>query len=161
MANVYGTDWQCVFNTLRPRQDGQQFPEDIFKCIFLNENVWISIKISLKFFVPKGPINKIPTLVQIMAWPRSGNKPLSETMLVYWHIYVSLGLNELNHGTMNDWVTAGLDHTTGLILDLRPVNERHRYKVTAFLIGWEQTQNQPWYKVAVGSQEPLDLRSSP
>ena len=32
--------------------------KDIFKCIFLNENVWISIKISLKF-VPKGPISKI------------------------------------------------------------------------------------------------------
>ena len=23
--------------------------DDIFKCIFLNENIWISIKISLKF----------------------------------------------------------------------------------------------------------------
>ena len=38
----------------------------IFKCIFLNENVLILIKISLKF-VPKGPINSIPALVQIMA----------------------------------------------------------------------------------------------
>ena len=28
-----------VFNTLRPRQDGRHFPDDIFKCIFLNENV--------------------------------------------------------------------------------------------------------------------------
>ena len=46
-----------------------KFPDDIFKCIFLNENVWISIKISLKF-VPKGPINNIPALVQIMAWRR-------------------------------------------------------------------------------------------
>ena len=32
-------------NTLRPRQNGRHFPDDIFKCIFLNENVWISIKI--------------------------------------------------------------------------------------------------------------------
>ena len=39
----------------------------IFKCIFLNKNVWIWIKISLKF-VPQGPINNIPALVQIMAW---------------------------------------------------------------------------------------------
>ena len=39
----------------------------IFKCIFLNENVWITIEISLKF-VPKDPINNIPALVQIMAW---------------------------------------------------------------------------------------------
>ena len=47
----------------------------------LNENVIISTKISLKF-VPKGPINKNPALVQIMAWRRSGDKPLSEPMLV-------------------------------------------------------------------------------
>ena len=35
------------------------FADNIFKWIFLNENVSISIKISLKF-VPKGPINNIP-----------------------------------------------------------------------------------------------------
>ena len=39
-------------NILRPRQNGRHFPDDIFKCIFLNENVWIVIKISVKF-VPK------------------------------------------------------------------------------------------------------------
>ena len=43
----------------------RRFPHDIFKCIFLNENVWFFIKISLKF-VPKGPINNIPALVQVM-----------------------------------------------------------------------------------------------
>ena len=68
-------------NTLRPRQDGGHFPDDIFKWIILNENVWISINISLKF-VPRGPINNIPTLVQVMAWRRPGDKPLSEPMMV-------------------------------------------------------------------------------
>ena len=68
-------------NTLRPRQNGRHFPEDIFKCIFLNENVRISIKISLKF-VPRGPMNDIPALVQIMVWRRQDDKPLSEPMLV-------------------------------------------------------------------------------
>ena len=53
----------------------------MFKCIFFNENVWFPIKISLKF-VPKGPINNIPALVQIMAWRRPGDKPLSEPMMV-------------------------------------------------------------------------------
>ena len=77
--------------TLRPRQNGRHFADDIFKCIFLNENVSISIKISL-MFVPKGPINNIPALVQIMAWRRPGDKPLSEPMMVN----LSLGLNELN-----------------------------------------------------------------
>ena len=70
-----------TLNTLRPRQNGRHFPDDIFKCIFLNENVWISIKISPKF-VPRGPINYITTLIQIMAWHRLGDKPLSEPMMV-------------------------------------------------------------------------------
>ena len=47
----------------------------------MNENVWILIKISLKF-VPEVRINNIPALVQIMAWHRPGNKPLSEPMMV-------------------------------------------------------------------------------
>ena len=48
------------------------------------------ITISLKF-VPKGLINYIPTLVLIMAWRRSGDKPLSYSMLVSLptHICVS------------------------------------------------------------------------
>ena len=70
-----------TLNTLRPRQNGRRFAVDTFKRIFLNENVRISIRISLKF-VPKGPINNIPALVQIMAWRRSGDKPLSEPMMV-------------------------------------------------------------------------------
>ena len=47
----------------------------------VNENVRIAIEFLLKF-VPKGPINNIPSLVQIMAWSRPGDKPLSETMMV-------------------------------------------------------------------------------
>ena len=79
---IHTTDaWCFSLTTLRPRQNGRHFPDDIFKCIFLNENEWISIKISLKF-VPKGRINNIPSLVQIMAWRRPGDKPLSEAMVV-------------------------------------------------------------------------------
>ena len=73
--------YTTYFNTLRPRQTGRHFADDIFKCIFLNENASIANKISLKF-VSKGPINNIPALVQIMAWRRSGDKPLSEPMMV-------------------------------------------------------------------------------
>ena len=57
------------------------FPDDIFKCVFLFENVWIWIKISLKC-VPTVRIINIPALVQIMAWCRIGDKPLSEPMMV-------------------------------------------------------------------------------
>ena len=35
-------------NTLRPRQNGRHFADDTLRCIFLNENVWILTKISLK-----------------------------------------------------------------------------------------------------------------
>ena len=72
--------WEFV-NTLRPRQNGRHFSDNNLKPIFLNENVWISIKISLKF-VPRGPINNIPALVQIMVWRRPGDKPLSEPMMI-------------------------------------------------------------------------------
>ena len=73
------TGWRL--NTLRARRNRRHFADDIFKDIFLNENVWISIEISLKF-VPKGPVDNIPSLVQIMAWRHHGDKPLSEAMMV-------------------------------------------------------------------------------
>ena len=74
-------------NTLRPRQNGRHSADDIFKC---NENVWIPIRISLKF-VPQGPNNNIPALIQIMAWRRPGDKPLSGPMMVRLptHIWVT------------------------------------------------------------------------
>ena len=85
-----------MFNTLRLRQNERHFADDMFKWIFLNENVWIPIEISHKF-VPKGSINNNPVLFQIMAWRRPGdNHYLNQWWLVHWRIYVSLGLNELN-----------------------------------------------------------------
>ena len=80
-VNLLTGDTRCVINTLRPRRNRRHFADDIFKCIFLNENVWIALKISLKF-VPKVRINNIPALVQIMALRRPGDKPLSEPMMV-------------------------------------------------------------------------------
>ena len=59
-------------NTLRPRQDGRHIADDTFKRIFLDE---------LKL-VPKGPINNFSALVQVMAWRRLGDKPLSGPMMV-------------------------------------------------------------------------------
>ena len=54
--------------------------DNIFKCIFLNENNRILFEISLKF-VPVSPIDNKPALVQVMAWRRTGDKPLPEPML--------------------------------------------------------------------------------
>ena len=66
------------FNSLRPRQNDRHFTDDTFKCFFLNENVWISIKISL-MFVPKDPFNDIgldnglaPTMRQAIIWTNDG-----------------------------------------------------------------------------------------
>ena len=78
-----------VLNILRPRQNCCHFVDDLFKCIFFNENVWISIKNSLNF-VRKVRINNIPALVQIMAWCQPGDKSLSETVMVRFSMHIGV-----------------------------------------------------------------------
>ena len=89
---------QMVLITLRLRQNGRQFHDDIW-----NEFSWMKIyKFRIRFhmfyrayigviltyfivrrwFVTIGPINNIPALVQIMVWRRPGHKPLFEPMIV-------------------------------------------------------------------------------
>ena len=82
-------------NTLRPRQKSRHFTDDISKHIFFNENVWISLTITLNFFL-KRPINNIPAFVQIMAWRRPGDKPLFEPMLLRLSTYMCV--------TRSQWV---------------------------------------------------------
>ena len=83
----------CNLHTLRPRQNVRLSTDDIFTCIFLNENMWILINISLKF-VSMRPINNLPTLVQKMAW-RWQAIIWTNDCTVYWRINASLNLNEL------------------------------------------------------------------
>ena len=64
-------------NTLGPRENGSHLADNILKCISYNENVWISIDVSLKF-VAKVSVDNKAALVHIMAWRRPGDKPLSE-----------------------------------------------------------------------------------
>ena len=91
-------------NSLRPRQDGRHFADDSFTCIFFNENCCILIKFSLKY-VRKGPIDNNPALVQIMAWRRSGDRPLSEPMMVSLPTHICV--------TRPQWVNADVsDHDT-------------------------------------------------
>ena len=78
-----------ILTWLRQKQNCCHFADDIFRCIFLNENVWILICISLKF-VPKVPIDNNPSLVQIMAWRRGGDKPLSEPMMPSWLTHICI-----------------------------------------------------------------------
>ena len=69
-------------NTLWPGQNGRHFPEDIFKCIFLNENVWISLRISLKF------VSKVQT--SNGSWCIGIKGEMSGTVCVTftWDIYI-------------------------------------------------------------------------
>ena len=63
-------------NSSPPGQNGSHFTHDLFKCIFLNEKCCILSQLSLTF-VPKGPVDNKRALVQVMAWRRIGDKPLS------------------------------------------------------------------------------------
>ena len=85
---VCSKEWLCIryhimpvaynppvsFNTLRPKQNGGHYTDDIFMCIFLKWNYCVSIKITPN----NGPINYTSALVQAMAWRRTGDKPLHE-----------------------------------------------------------------------------------
>ena len=80
---IWAPQLDILLSILSPRQKRRHFADDIFKCNFLNENVWIPIKSSLKF-VPQSPVNNIPALVQIMFWRRTGERPLSEPMMTHF-----------------------------------------------------------------------------
>ena len=61
----------------------------------MNEKIRISIQISLKF-VPKGPIENKPAMVQVMAWHRTGDKPLPVPMMIQF-TNAALGGDELRN----------------------------------------------------------------
>ena len=119
--------WVDIINTLRRRQNGRHFADDTFKCIFFNKNVRILIKNSLKF-VPKGQINNIPSLIQIMAWRWPGDNPLSEPMMVRLPMHICVTRPQwVNVGTIFTWdnvlflnyylgMIANNNHSYGMIL---------------------------------------------
>ena len=78
-----------------PRQNGRRFSDDIFKCIFMNENIWIWINISLNLLLRvKSTIYKH----WFRYWLGDDQAPrhyLSQWWLYYRCIYATLGLNEL------------------------------------------------------------------
>ena len=67
----------------RLEQNGRHRADDISKCIILIKNICILIKNSLEFF-PKHPFDNKSTLLQIMAWRQTGNKPLSDPILTHF-----------------------------------------------------------------------------
>ena len=138
---AFGTSlwwYHMEVNTLRPRQNGRHFADDMFKCIFLNENVWISIKISLKF-VPKGPIKYIPALVQIMAWRRPRDKPFSEPMMVRLPTHICV--------TGPQWVNTSHFPITSAVVTLTPFWPISRWVVltTGQLNAFRCHMTSSWY----------------
>ena len=78
---------------------GRDKMADVFQTTFSNGFSYMKIyEFRLIFlFIPRGPFNNIPALIQIMAWRRPGGKPLSEQWwIVYWRIYAPLRRNEFN-----------------------------------------------------------------
>ena len=94
-TNIFHYVDTIIHIKIKTKWHGCHFADDTFKCIFLNENVWIPFKSSQKF-IPKGPINNITALVQKMAWRRPGDKPLHSHYLDYRRIYASLALYDFN-----------------------------------------------------------------
>ena len=122
--NVYFS----YLNSLGPRQNGRHFADDNFRCIFVNENVWIPIKISLKF-IPKGAINNIPALVKIMAWCRAGYKPLSEPMMVSLPTHICI--------TRPQWVNPLIPGRCEYICDFKYVLFKHVLLIDIFRVSYE------------------------
>ena len=81
LVKVVGFNKVVAIITLRMGQDSRHFGRWHFQMQFVNENVLISRKISLNF-VPKSPIDNKSLLVQVMACHRTGDKPLSDPIMV-------------------------------------------------------------------------------
>ena len=89
-----------LVNTFRPRQHRRHFADDFCTCIFLNKNGCILIKFSLNY-VRKCPIDNNPALFQMMDWRQSGDKPLSEPMVISLPTHICV--------TRPQWVKSTID----------------------------------------------------
>ena len=90
-----------VLNTLRQRQNGRRFADDVFKCIFWNENVEFRLKFHWSLF-----LTFQSTIFQhcFRYWPsavQATSLYQNQWWLIYWCIYASFGLSELKYGVSN------------------------------------------------------------
>ena len=104
-SQQYNRSAGLLVNSFLPRQNGRPFADDILTWIFLNEKFRILIQISLKF-VPKDPIGNKSAMVQVMAWRRTGDKSLHESMLSHSLTHIC--------GTRERWVNVHTDEYTFL-----------------------------------------------
>ena len=103
MAQLFNNILSFLYdiNSSPPAQNGCQLADNIFKCISVNENFCILLQMSLKF-VPKGSINNMSALVQVMAWRKTGDRPLPEPWWPSSLVYMC--------GTRGRWVNEHCVH---------------------------------------------------
>ena len=89
--------FRCSVNTLRPRQNGRHFADDTFKCIFLKENVRISIKISLKFVLRVQLIMFQHCFRLWLGADQATSHYLNQWWLLYGRIHASFGVKISAH----------------------------------------------------------------
>ena len=87
------------------QRNDRQFLDDFYKCIFLNENMWISIHWSLFQFTISS-IGSDDGLAPVRR--QATSHYLNQWWLVYWRIYASLGLNELTYTQRKYHCTNGI-----------------------------------------------------
>ena len=119
-----------ILTHLRPRQNVRHFTDDVFKCIFLNENVWIPIKFSRKF-VPRCRINNISALVQIIARQHPGDKPLSEPMMVKLMMHICI--------TRPQWVNKDYENSRQMtmICSVGYLTRNHHITINEWVLLWQ------------------------
>ena len=83
-------------NSSPPGQNGRHFPDDIFKCIFMNEKFCIFIQISLKFFLRSNQQYSSIGSENGLAPIRRQDIICTNAPPVHWRIYAALGGDEWN-----------------------------------------------------------------
>ena len=142
-------------NSLAPRRSQINFRKVIFKLTLVNGGWGISYEIALRW-MPQDLTDD-----RVMAWCRQATSHyLSQCRLRSMSPNASLGLNELKHSRYLpelSWLASSLvieicppavcclriPTPGGIILCMRPANERCCFNRTSSLIGWVHTQNDP------------------
>ena len=130
-------------NTLR--QNGRYFADDIFISIFLNENVWISLKISLQF-VHQVRIGSISLVVNVMAWHRTGDEPLSESRMasLWTHICVTRS-QWVNSSKLSDvYMCQYTKQSLVPIMSCRLIGASHSLSQCWHIVHWIPADNFQW-----------------
>ena len=157
------------FTTWRWRQNGRNCADDIFKRSLLKEDVYISIKFQLSF-VPKGPCNNVPALVQIMAWHRSSHylnrwkftdAYMRHSASMNWYcciVFHSRWLHCENHDDVIKWKTFSALLPICAGNSPVPVNSPHKGQLRGALM---LSLISAWINGCVNNLEVGDLRCNP